>query len=467
MLKRPGGHLILTLWIVGVTVALALYAPSTKAETSGAALSLSLTTMASGFDRPVALINAPGDDSLFVVEQDGIIKVLEPDGTVLATPFLDIVTRVDSSSNEEGLLGLAFHPDYQTNGYFYVNYTNTTSAVRRTRISRFSVTANPNIADPNSENILLTITQPNDNHNAGDLKFSPIDGFLYIPLGDGGGSGDTANNAQNLTLLLGKIVRIDVDEGPGNAPDCVGLGSGDYTIPASNPLINGAGGTCDEIWAGGLRNPWRYSFDRTTGDMFIGDVGQGSWEEVDYQAASSAGGENYGWRCYEGNATFNTTGCGPIGNYTFPIFEFVSTGNCSVVGGFMYRGTNFPAMEGHYLVTDYCSGNFWDLTPDGLGGWTATMYTNLTAFGYTAFGEDNAGELYLVQQNGTVYRISENTIPSAVSLGRASANQQLSVPTTALLLVLLVVTLGFIQIQETRQRDRNQLRAEDRSADNA
>ncbi len=369
-------------------------------------VSLALTPFASGLSRPVGVVNAgTGDDRLFVIEQAGAIKIVQSNGTVLATPFLDITARVDSSSNEEGLLGLAFHPDYAVNGFFYVNYTNTTGGIRQTRISRFNATGDPTIADPNSENILLTVTQPNSNHNAGDIHFGP-DGFLYIPLGDGGGAGDTNNNAQNRGLLLGKIVRIDVDAGAGSPPDCQGAGSGQYTIPSTNPFIDGAGNTCDEIWALGLRNPWRSSFDRLTGDLYIADVGQNAWEEINFQPAGSQGGQNYGWRCYEGKHDFNPSGCGPSSAFTFPIFEYSHTDGCSVTGGYVYRGTQFPALFGHYVLTDFCSGNFWDLTLDGTGTWQVVQHTNLTAFGYVSFGEDASGELYVVHSdNGTVSRL--------------------------------------------------------------
>jgi glucose/arabinose dehydrogenase len=208
-------------------------------QSGSGTLQLSLDPHATGLSGPVGLANA-GDSRLFAIEQAGRIKVIESDGTVLGTPFLDIVPRVDSSDNEEGLLGIVFHPNYDSNGYFYLNYTNTTAGIRRTRISRFSVTGNPNVADPNSEEILLTVTQPNWNHNAGKLNFGP-DGYLYIPLGDGGGSNDPSNNAQTMTTLLGKIVRIDVDSGAGASPDCDGIGTGNYTIPNSNPFIDGAG----------------------------------------------------------------------------------------------------------------------------------------------------------------------------------------------------------------------------------
>jgi uncharacterized repeat protein (TIGR01451 family) len=372
-------------------------------------LDLSLVTFASGLNGPVGIANAgPGDDRLFVVERGGRIRILQANGTVLPTPFLDISARVDASSTEEGLLGLAFHPNYAATGAFFVNYTHTSGGTRRTRISRFQVSADPNIADPNSEDILLTVVQPDDNHNAGDLLFGP-DGLLYIPLGDGGGSGDASNNAQNVGLLLGKIVRIDVDAGPGSAPDCAGTGSGNYTVPTGNPLIDGAGGVCDEIWAVGLRNPWRASFDRLTGDLYIGDVGQQDWEEINVQPATSTGGENYGWRCYEGNHPYKTSGCGEIGTYTFPAFEYGHTEGCSVTGGYVYRGSQYPAMAGRYLLTDYCSGRVWDLARVG-SAWQATSHAHLMAFGYAAFGEDAAGELYLANiSNGIVYRVIENT----------------------------------------------------------
>lgn len=374
----------------------------------GGGLSLALQPFASGISGGVSLASA-GDDRLFAVQRVGIIRVVQANGTVLPTPFLNITDRVDSSSNEEGLLGLTFHPDYANNGYFYVNYTNTTSGTRRTRISRFSVTGDPNVADPASENILLTVNQPDWNHNAGDIHFGP-DGYLYIPLGDGGGGGDTSNNAQNPLLLLGKVTRIDVDDTTGLAPDCVGVGSGDYSIPADNPF-GGNPGYCDEIWAIGLRNPWRSSFDSFTGDLFIGDVGQGAWEEIDFQPAGTGAGLNYGWRCYEGNHAYNTSGCGPMGNYTFPIFEFShSGGHCSVIGGYVYRGSQYPNMVGHYLLTDYCSGYFWDIVSDGQGGWNVTTHTNLATFGYAAFGQTTNGELYLMNNsNGQIYHLIDNS----------------------------------------------------------
>jgi hypothetical protein len=214
-----------------------------------------------------------------------------------------------------------------------------------------------------------------------------------------------------MSHLLGKIIRIDVKAQTGDPPDCKGTGSGHYTIPASNPFSNGAGGTCDEIWALGLRNPWRSSFDRLTGDHYIADVGQGDWEEVNLRRVNSAGGQNYGWRCYEGNHPFNTAGCQASSNYTFPIFEYEHTnGNCTVIGGYVYRGKKYPAMIGHYLLTDYCSGIFWDLVCHN-NVWQATQHTNMMAVRhYVAFGEDAQGELYVVNMAlNKIHRLVENT----------------------------------------------------------
>lgn len=380
------------------------------------ALAISLVEVATGLDEPVNMTNA-GDSRLFIVEKDGTVAILDA-GVVLPTRFIDINARVGSSGSEQGLLGLAFHPNYASNGYFYVNYTDNSGD---TVISRFSVTANPNVADPNSEVVLLTVDQTATNHNGGDLAFGS-DGYLYIPLGDGGGSGDTLNNAQNETLLLGKIARIDVDSSGGSAPDCVGAGSGNYTVPASNPFVDGAGNTCDEIWNIGVRNPWRLTFDSVTGDMIFADVGQFSWEEIDVQSVSSPGGENYGWRCYEGNHAYNTSGCEPIGTYEFPVYEYSHTLGCSVTGGHVYRGILEPAMIGHYLFTDYCTGNFWSMTANSFGGWTTTQLPGSYGFGLVTFGQGADGELYVGNiSNGKVSHIVENTAADQIAWASVSA----------------------------------------------
>jgi glucose/arabinose dehydrogenase len=380
---------------------------------SGDALTLSLAVVATGLTKPIGVYHdGAGDRRLFVVEQAGRIKIVRRDGTVLTKPFLDLTDRVDANGNEKGLLGVAFHPKYGKTGFFYVNYTATNQGALRTRISRFSVTANPDVADPASERILFTVTQPYANHNAGDLHFGP-DGLLYIPLGDGGSGGDPNNNAQSTTTLLGKIVRIDVDGGSGASPDCVGAGAGGYTIPPTNPMIDGPGKSCDEIWAMGVRNPWRFSFDRLSGDLYLADVGQEKWEEIDRHAVNDPVGQNYGWRCYEGTHAYKTDDCRSSDAYAAPIFEYGHDhGNCAVIGGYVYRGNAYPAMVGRYLLADYCSGTFWDLAKKGRGSWRATPHTDLgvaapkPVAGYTSFGEDTEGELYVTNiKTGALYRL--------------------------------------------------------------
>jgi glucose/arabinose dehydrogenase len=379
-------------------------------RTPGLTLSLALVT--GGLTKPIGVYNAgAGDPRLFVIEQPGRIRIVRQ-GAVLARPFLDLTDRVDADGSEKGLLGVAFQPDYAKTGFFFVNYTASAGGVLRTRIARFSVTADPNIADPSSEKILFTVDQPYANHNAGDLHFGP-DGLLYIPLGDGGSGGDPHNNAQTTSTLLGKIVRIDVETGSGAPPDCTGGGKGGYTIPLTNPTIDGPGKSCDEIWAMGLRNPWRSSFDRRSGDLFLADVGQEKWEEIDRHAVDDPGGQNYGWRCYEGTHAYNTDGCRPSHAFVPPVFEYGhENGNCAVIGGYVYRGNAYPAMVGRYLLADYCSGTFWDLAREGRGSWDATPHTDLgvttpkPVAGYTSFGEDASGELYVTNINtGALYRL--------------------------------------------------------------
>jgi glucose/arabinose dehydrogenase len=356
--------------------------------------------------------HAPGDASrLFVVEQRGRILILDlGTNTVLGTPFLDIDSRVINTGNERGLLGLAFHPNYASNGLFYVNYSRSSDG--DTIVAEYEVTANPDVADFNSERILLTIDQPQSNHNGGWLGFGPLDGYLYIAMGDGGnfcdtGSGHTAGigNAQDITTnLLGKMLRIDPT---GGVP---------YAVPSDNPFVGIAGD--DEIWAYGLRNPWRSSFDSATGDLYIGDVGQDLREEVDYQNAASAGGENYGWRCREGNACStagasgcpSTTGCTcPTvqPSLTAPIHDYTHSGTpgvCTVIGGYVYRGGTFPQLGGRYFFADFCSGDIWsfrviDGVKTGFRSFKSDFSPSLDGFNLTSiqsFGEDADGELYIV-----------------------------------------------------------------------
>jgi len=392
-----------SLLLLAVGVARAADKPQPATPLADSSLGLPpLVTIASNLVKPVGITNAgDGSGRLFLTLQDG--KIMIWNGTqVLATPFLDIDPIVNSSGSEQGLLGLAFHPDYNTNGYFYVNYTDNTGG--DTVIARYSVSAgNPNVADPASALKLVEIDQPFSNHNGGQLQFGP-DGYLYIGMGDGGSGGDPFNNGQNPMALLGKMLRIDVDGG-GNPPDCGG-GAANYTIPADNPFVDGPGGTCDEIWHMGLRNPWRFTFDRLTGDLFIGDVGQDSWEEVDRQPAASAGGENWGWRCYEGKHPYNTQGCGPLNSYDRPILEYSHAVGCSITGGYVYRGPAMPGLgQGMYVYADYCSGRVWGARPVGIG-WRTVLLAD-TPYNITTFGETEAGELCFshdpAPQTGTVF----------------------------------------------------------------
>ena len=352
-----------------------------------AAPRIGLKPIVTGLVRPVAITHAgDGSGRLFITLKGG--KTVIYDGSkVLLDPFIDLSSLV-STDSERGLLSIAFHPSYESNGFFFVDYTDTDG---NTVIARYSVSADPNVADPNSALILLHITQPFRNHNGGQLQFGP-DGYLYIGMGDGGSGGDPLNNAQNPNTLLGKILRIDVD------------GALPYAIPPDNPFVDNAE-VLSEIWALGLRNPWRFSFDRQTGDLFIGDVGQGTWEEVDFQPANSPGGENYGWRLMEGTHCYNpATDCND-GTLTLPIIEYNHSVGCSITGGYRYRGTQDPDLFGFYLYGDYCAGRIWGATEDGNGGWVVTELVD-TNFNITTFGEDEAGEIYVADfRSGTIYQI--------------------------------------------------------------
>lgn len=365
-----------------------------------------LEPFASGFSSPVDIAHC-GDDRLFIVEQAGRIKIVDPAGTVTTTPFLNIQSRV-TSGGEQGLLGLAFDPDYATTGEFYVYYTagggNGTS-----RISRFSVTEDPNVADPDSEEILYTLPQPASNHNGGDLDFGP-DGFLYVGFGDGGSGNDPWNSGQNLTdNALGDMIRIDVRSGPG------------YSIPADNPWASAGNDTLPEIWASGLRNPYRWGFDALTGDLWIGDVGQGLQEEVDFWPAGDHSGPNFGWRCYEGNVAtpgINDEDCLPFEAYEAPVsIHTHSAGWCSVIGGRVYRGEEFPRLYGRYIYTDYCPTPFFSLESDGSGGFMREqILTSNGGVGTSCIAENSALELFVANvSNGTIKRIvDECPMPAPV-----------------------------------------------------
>lgn len=351
-----------------------------------------LQAVTGGLDTPVGIAHAgDGSGRLFVVEKPGRVRVVQ-DGELVAVPFLDIADRVGSSQNEQGLLGLAFHPRYAENGYFFVNYTDRQGD---TVVSRFSAGGDPARANPDSEVVLLRIDQPAGNHNGGHLAFGP-DGRLYVGTGDGGGAGDRYGNGQNGQTLLGAMLRLGVDGGP------------PYTVPDDNPFV-GNPNVRDEIWAVGLRNPWRYSFDRLTGDLYIADVGQNRYEEVNAQPAGEPGGQNYGWPIMEGLHCFPEDRPCERAGLTVPAWEYDHGQGCSVTGGYVYRGEEFPILTGLYLFGDYCSGRIWGLAPrggTGVDGWQAALLAQADVR-LSAFGEDERGELYLVDMGrGELFKIA-------------------------------------------------------------
>lgn len=368
----------------------------------GQSQTISLQSFATGFDSPVEITNA-GDSRLFVVQKGGLIRILNTNGTVNTTPFLNLSTLI-SSDGERGLLGLAFHPNYTTNGYFFVNYTNTSG---NTVIARYSVNSgNPDIANTTGT-ILMTISQPYSNHNGGSIKFGS-DGYLYIAMGDGGSGGDPEGYAQNLTInasfptrvFLGKMLRIDVNSTI--APF--------YTIPATNPYFGQSG--LGEIWATGLRNPWKFSFNRLNGDLWIADVGQGAIEEINKIVNPLPNtGINFGWRCYEGNSTYNTSGCAPSSTMTFPFAQYARSGGaCSVTGGYFYTGSTYPNFQNKYFFTDYCDDKIRMVNSAGV----ITTTTSFSGNNFVTFGEDVNGELYIAGiSSGTIYKIIDSSLSNS------------------------------------------------------
>ena len=353
-----------------------------------------LESFGPSFNSPVEIKNA-GDERLFVVEKSGKIKILNQNGSVNSTPFLDIEDRVSTNANERGLLGLAFHPNYPENPFFFVNYTNNSGA---TTISKFSVSANQDIAN-DSETILLEINQPYANHNGGCINFGP-DGNLYIGMGDGGSGGDPQNYSQNTESLLGKMLRINVN-------------SGAYSIPENNPYG-------DEIWSIGLRNPWKFSFDSLNGDLWIADVGQNEFEEIN-MVQNNPANINYGWRCYEGNEPYNLSGC-PDEGLTFPVstYSHYSSGDfkCSITGGYVYRGNQISGLNGVYFFADYCSGEIGLLSKNENDEWDMSLaFPNING-SWVSFGEDINGELYIASINGGIYKI----IDAALSNNEIDSN---------------------------------------------
>ncbi|MDE2990047.1 MAG: PQQ-dependent sugar dehydrogenase [Chloroflexota bacterium] len=341
-----------------------------------------------GLVRPVYAGHAgDGSGRLFVIEKEGRVRIVVA-GQLVPDPFLDLTGIVNSRANERGLLGLAFHPDYASNGRFFVFYTELRGA---TVVAEYRVSDDPDRADPTSARVLLTQPQPFANHNGGMLAFGP-DGMLYVALGDGGAAGDPQNHAQRLDTWLGTLLRLDV-----SAP-------GAYRVPSDNPFV-GVPDARAEIWAYGLRNPWRFSFDRATGDLYIADVGQNSFEEIDFAPASSTGGENYGWKLMEGFSCFveGSPECNSL-RFTDPVAVYGRDGGCSVTGGYVYRGSAYPALAGAYVFGDYCSGNVWTLRRDAAGTWQMRLQGELDAR-ITSFGEDEAGELYITDDQGRLLRV--------------------------------------------------------------
>jgi glucose/arabinose dehydrogenase len=359
-----------------------------------------LVQVANGFSTPLD-IQQPPDNSgrLFVVEQSGHIQIIQSNGTRAGTAFLDVTARAGfTSGGETGLLGLAFHPQYAQNRRFFVNYTRNNSGQLQSVIAEFtSSSTNANFADPATENILFTVNQPFPNHKGGGLAFDQ-NGFLYIALGDGGSGGDPQCNGQNINVLLGKILRIDVDSQPAS-----GL---NYAIPPGNPFVNQTGR--DEIWLYGLRNPFRFSFDNATGNLWIGDVGQDSFEEVD-MLTPNQGGANMGWNLREGTHPFPSTTCTQTGTQiTDPIFDYDrSNGDETVIGGHVYHGQRMPALAGNYIFGDFISGRVWSLTKTGQS-WTRTFLLNTAGNDLSAIGQDQAGELYVVRySSGAIERLHQ------------------------------------------------------------
>jgi len=344
------------------------------------------TPFVAGLYLPVDIKNAgDGSGRLFIIERPGRIRIVK-DGLLFQDSFLDISDRVGSKGSEQGLLGLAFHPQYPANGFFYVNYTDHNGD---TVISRFSVSPDTNRADPASELKMLTINQPYANHNGGAVAFGQ-DGYLYLGLGDGGSGGDPLGNGQSLNTFLGKILRLDVDH---DIP---------YSIPPDNPFA-GSGELYREIWASGLRNPWRFSFDPATGDMFIGDVGQDSWEEIDVVQSGTPGGLNFGWNVYEGNHPYARGGSSS--GFVLPVAEYSHSEGCSVTGGGVSRGAGLPAWNGIYLYGDFCTGFVWGLLNQG-GSWQSQRLFE-TGLGISTFGVDEAGGIYVADyRSGTIYRLA-------------------------------------------------------------
>jgi glucose/arabinose dehydrogenase len=374
-----------------VLFGLGLVAPIARAQDASSP-AIALTEIASGYTKPTFIANAgDGSGRLFIVEKRGLIKIVA-DGEQIDRAFLNITRLVRSKGNEQGLLSVAFHPRYEKNRQFFVEYNNLDGDLV---IARYLVDPkDANVADHDSAEILLTVPKPNEDHNSGQLAFGP-DGYLYIGVGDGGANSEPERNAQRTDVLLGKVLRIDIDHEDADLP---------YAIPPDNPFV-GNDDARPEIWAYGLRNPWRFSFDSATGDLFIGDVGLWMSEEVNIQPAGAAGGANYGWNIREGDLCHDQERAAECesAELTSPAFYYHHELGCAIVGGYVYHGADFPELEGLYFVGDFCSGNLWTLAREG-DAWIASEPT-ATGLNISTFGVDEAGELYLADFGGTIYRV--------------------------------------------------------------
>lgn len=395
--------LLLRLTGVGATLSPALAqdttTPGAAAPQDGwdlAGTGVSFEEVATGLSNPLWITSPPDDSRLFVLEQTGTVRIIQ-DGALLPDPFLDISDRITTQGSEQGLLGLAFHPDYATNGAFYVYYTDPDGIVT---VSRFSATDDPNVADPASEIVQLTQDKRFANHNGGAIVFGP-DGYLYLGLGDGGSGGDPDGNGQSLGTWLGKLLRIDPDP-------AAAAGAEQYAIPEDNPFV-GTPDALPEIWAVGLRNPWRVSFDMATGDLWIADVGQNEWEEVNHVAADSTGGENYGWSIREAAHCFEAESCATEG-LTDPVAEYDHSQGVSVTGGYVYHGAALLELAGTYLYADFGTGLLWGAQPVGDGTYAVSTPIE-TGFNITSFGQGNDGEVYMAlfgQDGGSIVRLASS-----------------------------------------------------------
>ncbi len=378
--------------IVGSTRGTATQSSDDVTTFDPARFAFAVEPVVGGFDQPL-YVTDPGDGSgrLFVVEQGGLVRIVQ-DGEVLPEPFLDLTGVVDTSGSERGLLSIAFHPQFEENGFFYAGYTEPAANV----VTRFAVSReDPDRADPDSGSTVLRVDDPYSNHNGGLVLFGP-DGYLYTTFGDGGAGGDPQGNGQNMDSLLGKILRLDVDTGE-DVDDPA------YAIPADNPFADGSGGR-PEIWASGVRNPWRFSFDRATGDFYMADVGQNRYEEVNFQPADSTGGENYGWALTEGGHCFPEDEACDTEELVLPVAEYDHDLGISVTGGYVYRGEAIPSLQGVYLYADFGSGLVWGLGRDASGAWMTSDPVE-SGLNPSSFGEDATGELYVTSFDGTLYRV--------------------------------------------------------------